>query len=289
MPDPWDDVARAGEWLLDLADEVRPDVVHVNGFAHAALAWHAPVLVCGHSDVVSWYRAVRGIEPPPEWDRYRAEVARGLAAADLLVAPTRWLLDELVRTYSPGCERAVIPNGRTAPGLPAHGKEPLVFAAGRIWDEAKNVAALGRIAPRLRWPVVVAGDGDVDGARALGRIRADEVAAWLARASVFALPARYEPFGLAALEAALAGCALVLGDIPSLREVWSDAALYVDPEDDDALAAALDRLIRDDELRAELAHRARRRAGCYTPAATAEAYLARYRRLAAARPVEAAV
>ena len=60
---------------------------------------------------------------------------------------------------------------------------------------------------------------------------------WLRRATIFALPARYEPFGLSALEAGLAGCALVLGDIP-MREVWHDAAMFVPPEQPAALENA---------------------------------------------------
>ena len=59
------------------------------------------------------------------------------------------------------------------------------------------------------------------------------------RAAIYALPARYEPFGLSALEAALSGCALVLGDIPSLREVWGDAAVFVPPDDAGGLRDAL--------------------------------------------------
>jgi glycosyltransferase involved in cell wall biosynthesis len=101
----------------------------------------------------------------------------------------------------------------------------------------------------------------------------------LARAAVFALPARYEPFGLAALEAAFAGCALVLGDIASLREVWDDAALYVDPDDDDALEAALRTLIDDDTLRREYARRARTRATLYTTERMVDAYVELYERL----------
>src|SRR6185369_13010706 len=65
----------------------------------------------------------------------------------------------------------------------------------------------------------------------------------LGRASLYVLPARYEPFGLSVLEAALSGCALVIGDIPSLREIWEDCAVYVNPEDDEMLAAEIRRLI----------------------------------------------
>jgi glycosyltransferase involved in cell wall biosynthesis len=95
------------------------------------------------------------------------------------------------------------------------------------------------------------------------------------------LPAKYEPFGLSALEAGLAGCALVLGDIPSLREVWGDAATFVPPDDDAALLAALEALVRDRALRDAASERARRRAASYTPAAMAARYTNTYGELIA--------
>jgi glycosyltransferase involved in cell wall biosynthesis len=294
MEDPWADLDLAGRWLLRIRDEVQPDVVHLNGYAHATLPWDAPLLVAGHSCVLSWFAAVRREPAPAAWGRYAAAVAAGLEAADLVVAPTRAMLHELERRYRPTTDREVIPNGRRAASVVAV-KEPLVFSAGRLWDEAKNVAALDRVAPELAWPVVVAGPLEPGRrprhARPLGRTTRAETDAWLARASIFAAPARYEPFGLAALEAALAGAALVLGDIRSLREVWDDAALYVDPEDDDALAAALTLLIEEPELRADLAARALARARRYTPERMAAAYADAYERLASrvAEPLGIAV
>lgn len=294
MPDPWADVRAAGEWLLEIERTFRPDVVHLNGYAHAALDWAAPVLVAAHSCVLSWWQAVKREPAPAEWGRYRREVADGLAAADLVVAPTRAMLDCLVYHYGPLSDGRVIPNGRDGSAFqsPASSaKEPIVLSVGRLWDEAKNVAALERVAPKLPWPVVVAGeekhpardtdDGICHGAnlRCLGRLAPEQLAPWFARAAVYALPARYEPFGLSALEAALNGCALVLGDIPSLREVWGDAAVYVPPDDARALAAAIDLLARTPTWRRAMAAAARRRAGAYTPQRMAGAYLAAYREL----------
>ena len=282
MNDPWADVDLAGRWLLGIGDRVQPDLVHLNGYAHATLPWEAPLLVAGHSCVLSWYANVRGEDAPPQWERYAATVAAGLDAADLVVAPTRAMLRELELRYGLTTEREVIPNGRRRSGV-VTGKEPVVFSAGRLWDDAKNVAALDRVAPSLPWPVVVAGALEPgrrpQHARALGQLGRAETDLWLARSAVFALPARYEPFGLAALEAGLAGCALVLGDIRSLREVWGDAALYVDPQDDDALAAALLLLIDEPELRDDLAARARAHARTYTPKRMASAYADAYERL----------
>jgi glycogen synthase len=92
------------------------------------------------------------------------------------------------------------------------------------------------------------------------------------RAAIYALPARYEPFGLSALEAAQCGCALVLGDIPSLREIWGNAAIFVAPDDSAALEAAIGLLIRDEALRMNMARRAQARARRYTPSAMALRY-----------------
>jgi len=262
--DPWRDVDAAGDWLLELEAELRPDVVQVNGYAHAPLDWAAPAVVVAHSDVVSWWRAVEGGPPPRRLDEYRRRVARGLEAADAVCAPTRAVLDDLRESF--GFEGGiVVPNGRRASGVRGL-KKPLVAGLGRFWDEAKNVAALERVADRIAWPVELAGPGT-----RRGRVDADEAEALLARATIFAAPARYEPFGLTVLEAAHAGCALVLGDIPSLREVWGEAARYVAPDDDDMLAHALNELAADDEGVHTLAARARERATGFTPEAMAAA------------------
>jgi glycosyltransferase involved in cell wall biosynthesis len=101
----------------------------------------------------------------------------------------------------------------------------------------------------------------------------------MARAAVVASPSRYEPFGLAPLEAAKAGAALVLADIATYRELWDDAALFAAPDDADGFAAALNRFAGDDALRHEYAARARKRAAEYTLERQAEAMIAIYRKL----------
>ncbi|MDQ3849644.1 MAG: glycosyltransferase, partial [Actinomycetota bacterium] len=118
-------------------------------------------------------------------------------------------------------------------------------------------------------------------ARLLGVLPRDELRERMGQAAIFAHPARYEPFGLAPLEAGLAGCALVLGDLPSLREVWGDAAAYVTPGDAEALADRLQGLIAEPDRRADLGCRARVRARRYGAASMARAYAGTYARLRA--------
>ena len=280
MENPWRDVESAATWLLQLARDFAPDVVHLNNYAHGALDWRAPVVVVGHSCVASWFEAVQKQSAPASWNRYRQEIARGLRAADVVVAPTRAMLGELEKHYGPFARTAVIFNGRDAAVYAPAAKENYVLAAGRLWDEAKNIGALARVAPRLNWPVCVAGNNrHPDGGEiqlqnvcALGVLNADEMRDWLGRAAIYALPARYEPFGLSVLEAGLSGCALVLGDIASLREVWGDAAIFVAPDDENALQSAIAQLIDDESLRREMGARALVRAREFSPEAMARVY-----------------
>ncbi|MBC7173692.1 MAG: glycosyltransferase family 4 protein, partial [Polyangiaceae bacterium] len=239
MDDPWGDVEAAGAWLLALEQKFEPDVVHINGFAHAALPFRAPVICVAHSSVDTWFAAVKNEPLPRRYERYAAEAARGLRSAHTVVAPTRALLSALVRTYGPLPNGRVVSNGVFVERYSSGAKEGLVLAAGRPWDEAKNVVAIACAARKLHWPVELAGARDHDtvpaGIRSLGLLARHELAARMAKAPIFLHPARYEPFGLAPVEAALSGAALVLGDIPSLREVWEDAAAFVAPGDHDGI------------------------------------------------------
>jgi glycosyltransferase involved in cell wall biosynthesis len=98
----------------------------------------------------------------------------------------------------------------------------------------------------------------------------------MSTAPVYALPALYEPFGLSVLEAALSGCALVLGDIPSLRELWTDAAMFVAPRDDEALTWALNSLVDNVAQRQAFAFLARAKATQFGPRRMAAGYFGAY-------------
>jgi glycogen(starch) synthase len=287
MDDPWADVREAGDWLLGIERRSRPDLIHLNGYAHAALPWRAPVCVVAHSCVLSWWRAVLAQPAPARYDRYRDSVLRGLRAAAHVVAPSKAMLDALGREYGPLPTAEVIFNGAALEEGPVSSsrKEPMVLSAGRLWDAAKNIGTLQAAASSVAWPVYVAGDqrapdGGTEaalcGVRWLGVLTRAELGRWMRRAAIYAAPALYEPFGLSILEAALQGCALVLGDIASLRELWKDCALFVDPRDPQALAEALNHLIADEPRRSLLGRVAAERARRYGLARMGSRYLSLY-------------
>ncbi|RYC29562.1 glycosyltransferase family 1 protein [Lichenibacterium minor] len=276
-------VRAGGRALAKLAGRVGADILHLNHPALAAAApFPVPTLAFAHSCVATWWDAVRGGALPDDF-RWRAALHEaGLAAADAVAAPSAAFAEATRRVYGFGAAPLAVPNGRDVPPASADAPPaPSVLTAGRLWDEGKNLAVLDRAAARL--PVAVEAAGPLvgpNGARialhhtvALGTLGAAAMRAKLATRPIFVSSALYEPFGLSVLEAAQAGCALVLSDIPTFRESWGDAALFVPPHDDRALAAAVLRLLGDRADRAERATLSGGRAARYTVGAMADATL----------------
>ncbi|MBV9537295.1 MAG: glycosyltransferase [Acidisphaera sp.] len=265
--------------LAGLARRLRAGSVHLHTPALAADApWSMPTVAVAHSCVGTWWQAVRGGPLPEDLAWRAAATARGLAEADAVIAPTRAFAASLAALYRPGRPILAVHNGAArvtaAPGTRA----PAVLSAGRLWDDAKNAAALDRLAGAIETPVIAAGPlAGPNGERfeprhlhAPGRVPAAELAALMRRASVFVAPSRYEPFGLAVLEAARAGMALALADIPTFRELWGGAAMFFHPDDDAGLRHAVQQLLEDPLA---CAARAGARAAEYTIDATVAATL----------------
>jgi glycogen(starch) synthase len=295
-------VEAAGAALAALASEVRADLVHLHSPALAAGArFPMPVVASCHSCVGTWWESVRGGAPLPADFAWRMHlVAKGSAAADALIAPSAAFAAATARSYGLAGPPAVVRNGRRAPHPGTRADAPFAFTAGRLWDEGKNLRALDRAAAHLAGsvPVVAAGATAGPGGasvalrhiRTLGRLSGEAVALRLAGRPVFVTAALYEPFGLSVLEAAQAGCALVLSDIPTFRELWDGAADFVPADDDRAFAAAIGRAAHDAGHRARRGEAARARSERFTVEAMAAGTDAVYRSLLrrAERPGETA-
>lgn len=267
-----DRIASAGEALARIARNELADIMQTSSAALlAAGACDVPCVAVQHSCVATWWAAVKGTPLPRDFEWRRDLVKRGLQRAEAIVAPTRAFAEATQREY--GVQVVAVHNGRTAREVRPLPQGDFVLTAGRLWDEGKNAATLDRAAARIDAPVQAAGptSGPNDATiqferlRALGELPEDRIAGLLAARPVYASAALYEPFGLSVLEAAQAGCALVLSDIATHRELWDGAAMFVAPRDDEAFAAAVNRLLADRAARNELGERARRRAQQYAP------------------------
>lgn len=300
MQDSAEDVDAARALTAGLVRDLRPDILHVNQFAPARLDLDVPIVLTAHSDVLSWLkwteRGGKNGPAPFAWSHYAALVRQGVRSADAAIAVSRFMADEIAELYDFGRELSVIHNGwptRAGSPRPLAKRERLTVLAGRAWDSAKNLELAARAAgDRDPGRIVHAGDRHhPESGRprelpppivALGRVSQAELGQYLDAARVYLAPARYEPFGLLPLQAALAGCPLLLSDIPTFRELWSGAALFFRSDDAKDLRAQWTRLLDDDGLAAELATRARRRAEeRYAAARMAGAYLDVYRELLA--------
>jgi glycogen synthase len=262
-----------------------PDLLHFNQFCPAALSTSLPKLVVAHSDVLSWHCAVHGCTPAPSpWlQTYQQLVQIGLDGADFLAAPTQWMLGALQQGFSVSCPRAVLANGSAlAPSAAPAPRKLQAVTVGRLWDPGKNVRMLADV--RSQVPMLVAGEVQLEAApfeaphlALLGALEEQRLRALFRESAIYIATSLYEPFGLAPLEAALAGCALVLHDLASLREVWADAALYFDTAAE--LGQLLDTLAADPQQLHALAQRAGQRARLFTQDAMVSSYRALYAQL----------
>jgi glycosyltransferase involved in cell wall biosynthesis len=265
-------LGRIGPLIERLAHDFSADLLHLNAPSQAVgIEGRPKVVVASHSCVATWWEAVRGEALPAAW-RWQAErTRRGLLRADAVLAPSASHGAALQRVYALETAALVVANATAMPDGDIV-KEPIIVSAGRWWDAGKNAGLLDAVAASCPWPVLMCGatrgpKGDearIVHAHALGELTAGEMRRLLARTAIFASPSLYEPFGLAVLEAAAHGAALVLADIPTFRELWTGAAVFAEPDDPTAFRAALSELANNTGRRSDLAGAAQRRAAAFS-------------------------
>jgi glycosyltransferase involved in cell wall biosynthesis len=149
--------------------------------------------------------------------------------------------------------------------------EQYVLAVGTL-SAHKNLIALSPLAQALQargMPLVIVGgfgSGAFKGANAdrlpqparyIGRVTDEELKALYEHAGCFVFPSRYEGFGLPAVEAMACGCPVIAADIPALREVCGDAAVFCDPEAPGSITHSVMTMLDDSALRARFRERGR--------------------------------
>ncbi|WP_288428060.1 glycosyltransferase family 4 protein [uncultured Agrobacterium sp.] len=272
--------------LKDIIARERIDILHLNLPSQAAgLETNIPTIAMSHSCVTTWFGTMRGGDLPSDFAWHYDINREGLLRADIIVAPSHSHAMLLKKTYGDIGQVSVVYNASDLHDDAAE-KENLILSAGRWWDEGKNGRVLELSAANLRWPFFFAGadegprgehTGLAQGSR-LGQLGHDQIVDLMRRAAIFVSPSRYEPFGLAALEAARCGCALLLSDIPTYRELWNGAAVFADPASPEDFLLKLEELISDRQATAELAARSQRRSFDYSEQHQASEMIALYQR-----------
>jgi glycosyltransferase involved in cell wall biosynthesis len=284
-------IRSAGTALAEIAAREGVDVVQTSSAALLAGAvFDCPAVAVQHSCLASWWAAVKSTALPSEFVWRRELVNTGLNRAAAIVAPSIAFAAETARIYDVTAPVVSVHNGRRPAVGPMAERRDFVFTASRLWDEGKNVATLDAAAARLDVPFQAAGQARgpngatirLDHLQPLGELSETRLAALLAARPIYASAALYEPFGLSVLEAAQAGCALVLSDIATHREIWGGAAIFVPARDDAAFASAIHDVLDDPDEGQQLGQLARARAQLYTPERMARGMAAIYARVASA-------
>jgi len=261
------DFDAAQEYLCEIVRDTRPDVLHLNQLSFGALPVGTPRVLMAHGDIITWWLTIHGKEPAASaWlDWYRETVVAGLKRADTVVMATKWMHEMLRFAFGDVFEGRVIPPGRNPIYFnPFVSKEELVLAIGRLWDTGKQVSLLTQHAHRQ--PVCIVGADNPIPAPALP-IRADvristgeyevsvkgaqtesQLRNLYSKSTVFAATSRYDPTGMASVEAAFSRCAIVANDPPVYRELWGEAAVYFERNNSESLAEVLAQLDQDRDM-----------------------------------------
>ena len=273
------EVAATAREIEHLARQRRVQSVHLHAPAYAAFGFQWPHVAACHSCHATWWQAVHPAAPLPADLAWRAQLTGlGLARADDTIAPSHSFATALANAYRLERTPVPIPNGHDEAKPVAVRMRQGVIAAGRFWDEAKNLRGLKAIAAHINGTLAVIGvPSDLVSPheevkfRALAPTNRDEVLNSFAGSQVFVSAALYEPFGLTALEAAQAGLALVLSDIPAHRENWDGVAIFRDCADHDGFARSINQLLAHPEEAEERGLPAQLRARAFTAARMGEA------------------
>jgi glycosyltransferase involved in cell wall biosynthesis len=276
--------------------ELRIDVLHSPHHT-------TPLLPCGCRRVVTIHDLTFLLLPEryPPTRRLYFQVMTRLAArvADAIIVPSEAVRGDVMRLLpasgGPTERLFVIPEAAGAAFHPQdavaieavrrrYGLEgPFLLSVGSL-EPGKNrerlLQAFARLQARgLKHTLVVAGQrawryegeaplarrlGLADSVRFLGHVPQADLPALYSAADLFVFPSLYEGFGLPALEAMACGTPVVASNVSALPEVVGDAALQVSPLDVEALAGAIEGLLRDDRLRADLRERGLERAAQFS-------------------------
>jgi glycosyltransferase involved in cell wall biosynthesis len=209
----------------------------------------------------------------PDFRRRFEKQARDAAAgSDLIIAVSRFTATQ-VEAYLkvPPSRIRVVHHGVVSRSIPQFRREKILLCVGAI-QRRKNQTMLIRAFRSLPegWILVLAGsqgfEADealreianspcVDRIRITGYLSEPQLAEWYARASIFAFPSLDEGFGMPVLEAMAAGVPVIASNRSALPEVCGNAALLVNPEDEDEIASALQLLAKDESCRNQLIQR----------------------------------
>jgi glycosyltransferase involved in cell wall biosynthesis len=268
------------------------DIVHGTNFVLPPLGGAVGVLTV-HD--LSFFRD----DTWPGGSRLRALVPWSIKRAARVLVPTDAIAREVTDRFRVSTDHVVVTHEGVSPvffsaaplarsaleSMGIHGR--MAIAVGTI-EPRKNLARLlgawQRAADDLsEWTLVLAGPKgwgaelpETPGVVPIGYVGDDTLPGLLAAAEIFCYPSMYEGFGLPPLEAMAAGTPAIVGRYSAAQEVVGDAALLVDPTDVDAIADALVRLARDDELRRSLRFAGRAHAAGFTWERTARATLGAY-------------
>lgn len=254
----------------------RADVIHINLSVSGSTYRKMVIAACARLLSIPYVLHLHGSDYQTFWKDDQSFMSRRIRslfkhAGRVIVLGGLWR--DFVASRAPGAGNIIIvPNATAVPALAHVGGGDLVHILflGRVGERKgvpQLIEALQRISHHEGWRATIAGDGDVEVAKAKsaalgiadrisfpGWVGPDAVASLIASADILALPSFAENLPMSVIEGMAAGLAVVATPVGAVEDIISHerSGLLVPPGDATALAEALARLVEDASLRARL-------------------------------------
>jgi len=263
--------------MLTMRARNKLDLVHINLASSGST--YRKLIVAGLARTlgVPYVLHLHGGDYPSFWKGDESGLSRSIrgmfaGAARIVVLGETWKRFVISRAPEVADRVVIVPNAAARPTLPhtGGGERAHILFLGRIGD-LKGTPQLGEALSRMRdvpnWRATIAGDGNVEGARAKvaeygladrvdvpGWVGPERVHQLIATADVLVLPSFIENLPLSIIEAMASGVAVVATPVGAVPDIVRDGetGLLVPVGDVDALQAALTRLVNDKPLRQRL-------------------------------------
>ena len=280
-----------------LTHRLRPDAMLVQYTLPLLGARHVPGVVVVHDLSFERAEAAQWI-PPRTLARYRATIRASVRRARMVLVPSEWTKQDLVRTYGYDPDRVLVATNAVDEDLAAElAKTPIdrregclsVLTVGTVLPR-KNLLVVARAVKllqerglpacmRMVGPIPAAGHASAreiqgmlgDSLEILGPVSTTKLATAYRSAHVLAFPSRFEGFGIPLIEAMAAELPVVSSTATCLPEVGGNAVRYADPDDVEAWADALADVLTDTDERRRLAAAGLERAAAYCWSDTVDA------------------
>ena len=236
----------------------NPHIVHLN-HGYPDFDFDKPCVFACHANILNkklWNDSINRYSPlHKNLLNYKQIINKSLNNADIIIAPSRFFAENIVKTFNFTKGIKIIYNGIDYKPHSCLKESPTLVTFGNMSDNIKHINLLLNMAYRLpdNIKIKIIGDSQFDrklpkNVEFLKNLSNFDLQEVYKNSSIYLALSNYESNGLSSMQAAYSGCAILANDIPACKELWGDCAYIFDRDDQNSLMRCINNLVENPNL-----------------------------------------